>query len=344
MLGAARRRCRVHFVRDVFAVIPKGSAEMVAATIRTVFAQPTADAVRTQLNTAADMLDRQFAEVREMLLEAKEGVTAFADFPHQHWKKIQSTNPLERLNRKIKRRTDVVQVFPDPTAVLRLATAVLTELYESGLPSPAATSPPKTWTPSTATTRSSYPPHQTTDRLHHDKKHDHWLRDPRQVSVGTCAYTSPVDAIPMSPPAAMDRPPAAVAPPGAAGVAVGIAGGTAGAAPSPVVAMPMLPPAAIDRSPVALTDGDLLGVNAKWAYRARPRPMSPAAPPPTLAHGSAASTSMVAPMTNATAPTPHSPIPAYISAFMPSSSPLGVPLYVFLGLQTSVDRVGLSVR
>jgi putative transposase len=66
---------------------------MVAATIRTVFAQPTADAVRTQLDTVADMLGRQFPKVREMLLEAKEDLTAFADFPHQHWKKIQSTNP-----------------------------------------------------------------------------------------------------------------------------------------------------------------------------------------------------------------------------------------------------------
>lgn len=81
MLGAAWQRCRVHFVRNVFAVIPKGSAEMVAATIRTVFAQPTADAVRTQLDTVADMLGRQFPKVRDMLLDAKEDLTAFADFP-----------------------------------------------------------------------------------------------------------------------------------------------------------------------------------------------------------------------------------------------------------------------
>ncbi|MFC7900481.1 IS256 family transposase [Streptomyces griseoincarnatus] len=136
MLGAAWQRCRVHFVRNVFAVIPKGSAEMVAATIRTIFAQPTADTVRTQLDTVADMLGRQLPKVREMLLEAKEDLTAFADFPHQHWKKIQSTNPLERLNREIKRRTDVVQVFPNPTAVLRLATAVLAELHDEWIAFP----------------------------------------------------------------------------------------------------------------------------------------------------------------------------------------------------------------
>lgn len=86
--GAAWQRCRVHFVRNVLAAIPKGSAEMAAATIRTVFAQPTADAVRTQLDTVADMPGRQFPKVREMLLEAKDDLTTFADFPHQHWKKI----------------------------------------------------------------------------------------------------------------------------------------------------------------------------------------------------------------------------------------------------------------
>lgn len=130
MIGAAWQRCRVHFVRNVFSVISKGSAEMVAATIRTLFAQPTAEAVRTHLDTVADMLGGQFPKVKAMLLEAKEDLTAFVDFPHQHWKKIQSTNPLERLNREIKRRSDVVQVFPNTAAVSRLATAVLTELHD----------------------------------------------------------------------------------------------------------------------------------------------------------------------------------------------------------------------
>jgi putative transposase len=130
MLGAAWQRCRVHFVRNIFSVTPKGAAEMVAATIRTLFAQPTAEAVRVHLDTVADMLGEQFPKVKEMLLDAKEDLTAFADFPHQHWKKIQSTNPLERPNREIKRRSDVVQVFPNTGAVDRLATAVLVELHD----------------------------------------------------------------------------------------------------------------------------------------------------------------------------------------------------------------------
>jgi transposase-like protein len=116
---------------------------MVAATIRTVFAQPTADAVRTQLDTVADMLGRQFPRVRKMLLEAKEDLTAFADFPHQHWKKIQSTKPLERLNWEIKRRTDVVQVFPNPAAVLAWPPRSSPNSTTNGSPSPAATSPTK---------------------------------------------------------------------------------------------------------------------------------------------------------------------------------------------------------
>ncbi len=136
MLGAAWQRCRVHFVRNVFSTIPKGAAEMVAATIRTLFAQPTAETVRTHLDTVADMLGEQFPKVKEMLLSAKEDLTAFADFPHQHWKKIQSTNPLERLNREIKRRSDVVQVFPNTGAVARLATAVLAELHDEWIAFP----------------------------------------------------------------------------------------------------------------------------------------------------------------------------------------------------------------
>lgn len=129
-LGAAWQRCRVHFVRDVFSVIERGSGEMVAATIRTIFAQTTGGQVRSQLNVVADMLGRQFPQVKSMLLDAATDITAFADFPPAHWKKIWSTNPLERLNREIKRRADVVQVFPNPAVLDRLAAAVLAELHD----------------------------------------------------------------------------------------------------------------------------------------------------------------------------------------------------------------------
>lgn len=103
---------------------------MVAATIRTIFAQTTAEQVRSQLDVVADMLGRQFPQVKTMLLESAGDITAFADFPSAHWKNIWSTNPLERLNREIKRRADVVQVFPNPVALDRLAAAVLAELHD----------------------------------------------------------------------------------------------------------------------------------------------------------------------------------------------------------------------
>lgn len=120
----------MHFVRNVLAQVPKGSAEMVAAAIRTIFAQPDAEHVREQLDTIATMLGRQFPKVETMLRDAAEDITAFADFPVAHWKKIWSTNPLERLNREIKRRTDVVGVFPNPAALLRLAGSVLVEAHD----------------------------------------------------------------------------------------------------------------------------------------------------------------------------------------------------------------------
>ena len=130
LIGAAWQRCRVHFLRNVLAQVPKGHAEMVAAAIRTIFAQPKADMVRDQLDVIATMLGRQFPKVETMLRDAAPDITAFADFPVPHWKKIWSTNPLERLNKEVKRRTDVVGVFPNPEALLRLAGAVLVEAHD----------------------------------------------------------------------------------------------------------------------------------------------------------------------------------------------------------------------
>jgi putative transposase len=130
LLGASWQRCRVHFLRNVLAQVPKGHAEMVAAAIRTVFAQPDAEHVRSQLDVIAGMLGRQHAKVEAMLREAADDITAFADFPVAHWKKIWSTNPLERVNKEIKRRTDVVGVFPNPAALLRLAGSVLVETHD----------------------------------------------------------------------------------------------------------------------------------------------------------------------------------------------------------------------
>jgi putative transposase len=129
LLGAAWQRCRVPFLRNVLAQVPKGSAEMIAAAIRTIFAQPDADHVHEQFEVIAAMLGRQIPKVEQMLRAAREDLLAFTAFPVSHWKKIWSTNPLERLNKEVKRRTDVVGVFPNPDALLRLAGAVLVEAH-----------------------------------------------------------------------------------------------------------------------------------------------------------------------------------------------------------------------
>jgi transposase-like protein len=130
LLGAAWQRCRVHFLRNVLGRIPKGSAEMVLAAIRTVFAQPDAVAVLDQLDEIVVKLEPRFPVAAAMLAEAREEVTAFTAFPVGHWKKIWSTNPLERVNKEIKRRTDVVGIFPNEAAVTRLAGAVLLEIHD----------------------------------------------------------------------------------------------------------------------------------------------------------------------------------------------------------------------
>jgi len=128
--GSAWQRCRVHFLRNVLTRVPRGNAEMVAAAIRTIFAQPDAEHVHSQLDMVAPMLGRQFPAVEAMLRDAQGDLLAFTDFPVAHWKKIWSTNPLERVNKEIKRRTDVVGVFPNPEALLRLAGAVLVEIHD----------------------------------------------------------------------------------------------------------------------------------------------------------------------------------------------------------------------
>lgn len=120
----------MHFLRNLLAQVPKGSAEMVAAAIRTIFAQPTAEAVAEQYDQIAAMLGRQYPKAQAMMNTARTDVLAFTSFPPSHWRKVWSTNPLERLNKEVKRRTDVVGAFPNPEALLRLAGAVLVEAHD----------------------------------------------------------------------------------------------------------------------------------------------------------------------------------------------------------------------
>ena len=117
-------------MRNVLSVVPKGSQDMVASIIRTVFARPDRGYIEKQFTEVTTMLSRSHPKVTAMLDDARPDLLAFAGFPHRHWRQIWSTNPLERVNKEIKRRTDVVGVFPNPAALLRLAGAVLVEQHD----------------------------------------------------------------------------------------------------------------------------------------------------------------------------------------------------------------------
>jgi putative transposase len=130
MQGATWQRCKVHLARNVLAKVPKASQDMVAAAMRTIYAQPDAARVQHQFTEMVTMLERQFADAARILDAARVDVLAFATFPEAHWRKIWSTNPLERLNAEIKRRTRVVGIFPNDAAVLRLVTAVVAETHD----------------------------------------------------------------------------------------------------------------------------------------------------------------------------------------------------------------------
>jgi putative transposase len=132
-IGASWQRCRVHFMRNVLARVQKAQSQMVAALIRTIFAQADQEAVDSQLDEVALRLEPKFPDVATMLLDARADVCAFASFPRAHWTKIWSTNSIERLNAEIKRRTRVVGIFPNDASALRLITAVCVETHEEWL-------------------------------------------------------------------------------------------------------------------------------------------------------------------------------------------------------------------
>jgi putative transposase len=128
--GASWQRCRVHFVRNALALVPKSAAQMVAATIRTVFVQPDATTARETWRKVADGFRPRWGRLAELLDEAEADVLAYLAFPPEHWRQVWSNNPLERLNKEVKRRTDVVGIFPDRAAVVRLVGAVLSEQHD----------------------------------------------------------------------------------------------------------------------------------------------------------------------------------------------------------------------
>ncbi len=128
--GVGHQRCRVHFARNLLALVPKSHKDMVAAVFRTIFAQPNPEAASQTWDTVRDQLGSGFPKIGPLMDEAKAEVLAFTAFPRPHWPKVWSTNPLERVNKEIKRRARVVGIFPNEPAVIRLVGAVLTDMHD----------------------------------------------------------------------------------------------------------------------------------------------------------------------------------------------------------------------
>lgn len=125
--GTSWQRCRAHFMRNVLTKVPKAAQDLVATLIRSVFAQPAADEVWAQLARVVEQLRSRFPKAAEALEDAADDILAFSAFPKATWRQIWSNNPQERLNREIRRRTDVVGIFPNREAIIRLVGAVLAE-------------------------------------------------------------------------------------------------------------------------------------------------------------------------------------------------------------------------
>ncbi len=128
--GASWQRCRTHFLRNLLTRVPKAAHGLVASLVRSIFAQPDEAAVYAQHARVVADLRSRFPAAADLLDAASPDLLAFAAFPVEHWRQIWSNNPQERLNREIRRRTDVVGIFPQRAAVLRLVGAVLAEQHD----------------------------------------------------------------------------------------------------------------------------------------------------------------------------------------------------------------------
>ncbi len=128
--GASWQRCRTHFLRNLLTRVPKSAGPFVATLVRSIFAQPDAAAVHAQFDRVIEQLAERFPAAAEMLEGAGPDILAFTSFPQPHWRQIWSNNPQERLNKEIRRRTDVVGIFPNRDAVIRLVGMVLCEQHD----------------------------------------------------------------------------------------------------------------------------------------------------------------------------------------------------------------------
>ncbi len=127
MPGAQWQRCRTHYLRNLLTKVPKSAQPWVATLVRTVFDQPDAEAVHAQYARVIEAIEAKFPAAAEHLESARGELLAFTAYPREVWRQIWSNNPQERLNKEIRRRTDVVGIFPNRAAIIRLVGAVLAE-------------------------------------------------------------------------------------------------------------------------------------------------------------------------------------------------------------------------
>ena len=130
VFGATWQRCRVHFMRNALAHVPKHQHQMVAAVIRTAFVQPSHEDAVSQWRETADRMRDRFPKLATLMDDAEADVLAFMGFPKEHWRQLASTNPLERVNKEIKRRANVIGIFPNDAAIIRLVGALVVEQTE----------------------------------------------------------------------------------------------------------------------------------------------------------------------------------------------------------------------
>jgi transposase-like protein len=128
--GASWQRCRTHCMRNLLTRVPKSSQSLVATLVRSIFEQPDATQVWEQHARVVDQLADRFPAAAELLIDAGPDLLAFTAFPKEHWKQVWSNNPQERLNKELRRRTDVVGIFPNRAAAIRLIGAVLSEQHD----------------------------------------------------------------------------------------------------------------------------------------------------------------------------------------------------------------------
>lgn len=131
--GASWQRCRVHAMRNLLAVAHHDQRQIIASFIRTIFVQPDAERATEQLHSVVDQLEPIAPTIAERLAGMETDLLAYTAFPAPHWPKIWSNNPIERLNRELKRRTDVVGIFPNAESVIRLVGALLVEINDEML-------------------------------------------------------------------------------------------------------------------------------------------------------------------------------------------------------------------